>query len=153
MTDDDRGMRELERRLLQLEGLEVRVGVLQPLPTEDGESTVAVVAAAHEYGTRNVPQRSFLGRTIDGEREAIAGLQARAIDKVIAGELSPDRAAAAVGAKVASMTRETIRSSVPPALDPETIKRKGHDRTLVEHGQLLRSVTFEVGAKGGGGGA
>lgn len=149
--DDSRGMNDLERRLGQLAGLEVRVGVLQPTPSEDGESTVAVVAAAHEYGTSTVPQRSFLGRTVDGEREAIAALQARALDRVVAGEADPRRAAGEVGAAVAGMVQRTIRSSVPPPLKPETARRKGHERTLIETGQLLKSIAFEVGPREGGG--
>lgn len=152
VTDDKRGMDELEQRLKQLARTEVRVGVLQPTPTEDGESTVVVVAAAHEHGTRHVPQRSFIGRTVDGERERIAALQAQAIDHVLAGELDVEQAAGAVGAKVASMIRDTIRSSVPPPLDPATVKAKGgNSRTLIESGQLLRSITFEVGEEAAGG--
>lgn len=152
IVDDNRGMQELERRLARLAAIEVRVGVLQPTPTEDGESTVAVVAAAHEYGTRTIPQRSFIARTIDGEREAIGALQAQAVDKVLAGELGADAAAGAVGAKVASMIQDTIRSSVPPPLKPETVRRKGgNDRTLIKTGQLRGAIAFEVGTREGGG--
>lgn len=150
ITDDKRGMTDLERRLARLRTIEVRVGVLQPKPTEDGESTIAVVAAAHEHGTRTIPQRSFIGSTIDRERENLARLQGRAIEGVVAGDLTPEQAGGLVGAKAASLIRDTIRSSVPPPLAEATVEAKGHDRTLIESGQLLRSIAFEVGEKGDG---
>ena len=144
VTDDRRGMDALQRRLRALEGTEVHVGVLQPDPTGDGDTTIAVVAAANELGTRDTPQRSFIGRTIDGEAKEIAGVQAKVLDKVVAGEMSAEQAGDVVGLDVASRVRETIRSNVPPALKPETVKRKGDSRTLVDTGQLLNAIKHEV---------
>lgn len=143
VTDDRRGMDALSRRLRTLDGTEVRVGVLQPDPT-DGGSTIAVVAAANELGTSRVPQRSFIGRTVDGEAKEIAEVQARVMDKVVAGSMSAEQAADVVGLDAASRVRATIRSNVPPALKPETVKRKGDSRTLVDTGQLLNAIKHEV---------
>lgn len=151
MTDDRSGIVHLRAELDALARTEVRVGVLQPKPTPDGESTIVVVATAHEYGTATVPQRSFIGRTCDNNRDEIAELQELAVDAVIAGTKTAAQAGGAVGAAVASMVRDTIRSNVPPALKPATVERKGHARALIEAGQLLRSIQHEVTQKGGGG--
>ncbi|MCB1007794.1 MAG: hypothetical protein KDB94_02760 [Acidobacteria bacterium] len=117
--------------------------MLQPEPA-DGGSTIAEVAAAHEFGTRHVPQRSFIGSTIDGEAAEIERVQAQALDGVVSGRLSAEQAADLVGLDAASRIRETIRSNVPPALAPATAKRKGDSRTLVDKGQLLNSIQHEV---------
>jgi hypothetical protein len=148
VTDDRTGFDRLRAELRRLERLEIRVGVLQSAPTEGGESTITVVAAAHEYGTATIPQRSFIGRTMDQKREQLGELQAQAIDAVLAGEKTAEQAAGAVGAVAASMVQATIRSNVPPPLKPETVARKGHSRTLIDSGQLLRSIQHEVVQKG-----
>lgn len=147
VTDDRRGLDALERRLGQLRRMETRVGVLQPDPTASG-STIAQVAAAHELGTRHIPQRSFIASTVDGEAAQIEQVQAKALDGVVSGRLSAEQATDLVGLDAASRIREKIRSNIPPALKPATVKRKGDSRTLVDKGQLLNSVKHEVVQKG-----
>lgn len=177
VTDDRRGLDALQRRLGQLRRVETRVGVLKPDPTDDGVS-IATIAAAHELGARivvnrrtkrgkggsrrkrrkkrkgagdtviNIPQRSFIASTIDGEAAQIEQVQAKALDGVISGRLTADQAADLVGLDAASRIRETIRSNVGPALKPATVRRKGDSRTLVDKSQLLNSVKHEVVQKG-----
>lgn len=144
VTDDKTGRAELEARLRALAGLEVRIGVLQPLPTKDGDSTIAVVAAAHEYGTADIPQRSFIGSTIDKSRSELGAL-AIGVGRRVAEGASPEQAAGEAGLVIAGMIRKTITSNVPPALKPATIAAKGgNTSTLIETGQLLRSIAHEV---------
>lgn len=150
VTDDTRALDGLTRRLAELGGLEVRVGVLQPDPTRDGDTTIAVVAAAHEFGARSVPQRPFIGPTLDEQAPAIHAAQAKILDGVVGGTMDPDRGADLLGLQVASAIRETIRSNVPPPLSPATIRRKKDTRTLVDTGQLLNSIKHEVGRRGAG---
>lgn len=155
MIKDDRTVDvALRRRMRALGQIGVRVGVFQGGKVRDrkgrfqggdsGSATIADVAAAHEFGTRTVPQRSFIARTIDGRAAEIDRLQDAVIGRVIAGE-DPRDAAELVGLGVASMVRDTIRSNVPPPLSPATVERKGDSRTLVDTGQLLNAVKHEVG--------
>ena len=144
ITDDRRGEVALRRRLRALAGLEVRAGVLQPDPTREGDTTIAVVAAAHEFGTRTVPQRSFIARTVDGKAAEIGRLQEAVIERVLDGA-DPEDAADLAGLGVASLIRDTIRSNVPPPLSAATAERKQDTRTLVDTGQLLNAIKHEVG--------
>ena len=150
MTIEDRRIdREVFARLRKLDGLVVRVGVLQPRRVRG--NTIAVVAAAHEFGTRTVPQRSFIGRTMDTQGPELQRTQEAVIDRVIDG-VDPDQAANVLGLKAASMIRDTIRAGIPPALARSTIAAKGSTLPLVDTGQLLNSITHEVRpAKGGDG--
>jgi phage gpG-like protein len=44
--------------------------------------------------------------------------------------------------------KKIATEKIPPPLDPETVARKGHDRTLIETRELYDSIHYEVGENG-----
>lgn len=147
MIEDKRIDDEVFARLRRLDGLVVRVGVLTPRRVRG--RTIAIVAAAHEFGTRKIPQRSFIGRTIDERGPELQAIQAKVIDRVIDGE-DPERAANILGLAASSAIRERIRAGIPPALARKTVERKHSTLPLVDTGQLLNSITHDVRPGRGG---
>ncbi|MDF7681191.1 hypothetical protein PT300_11600 [Enterobacteriaceae bacterium ESL0689] len=49
-----------------------------------------------------------------------------------------------MGEKLAGEVKRKIQSGIAPPLDPKTIARKGSSRPLIDTGNLLQSITYEV---------
>ncbi len=106
------------------------------------------LAAVHEYGL-GVPQRSFIGATIDAKAVEYARSLADAYRKVMlsggsVASLKNHVALKRVGLKVVGDIQRRISDGIAPANSPVTIARKGSSTPLVDTGQLRQSITFEV---------
>jgi hypothetical protein len=55
-------------------------------------------------------------------------------------DFMPELAAAAL--KFKAVIKDEINSSMPPPNAPSTVKRKGHDRTLIDSKALLESINI-----------
>ncbi|MEM8168046.1 hypothetical protein Q4R38_18910, partial [Morganella morganii] len=54
------------------------------------------------------------------------------------------RAFAIVGEKLSGEVKRKIQSGINPELDPKTVARKGSSKPLIDTGNLLQSITYEV---------
>lgn len=122
----------------------IKVGVIGNATHGDG-LTVVDVATFHEFGTETIPQRSFIRATVDEGLKSIQDEQDKIIDRVLFQGANFDKEAGKLGLAVQSKIQQKILSRIPPALKPATIRAKGSDVPLVDTGQLVRSVSFEVG--------
>lgn len=147
---DDRKFRALRAKLDQLSDQVVKIGVFAG--TGDGEAVT--VAAVHEFGSEraHVPERSFLRRTFHEQKDRFAKAIGNASKRVVAGKLQPEVALGALGVLAATAVKNTIARGphIPPPLSRETVRRKKSRRPLVDTGQLLNSITWKVGRRGGG---
>lgn len=165
VTDTDRGARALAESLRALGKARVRVGVLADAPKKTGTrtgkrgrqiqqaATLAEVAAAHEFGTATIPQRSFIRATVDLKAGEIGALQEKLAAQVAEGKITPEVAMERLGAAAQGMVQVRIAEGIGPALAPATVARKGSDKQLVDTGQLRSSVTYQVLQGGTGGGS
>ncbi|QXF35240.1 hypothetical protein CE143_20230 [Photorhabdus luminescens] len=91
-----------------------------------------------------IPERSFLRSTFNEKK----GDYAKDLTKGIQSELLNDgdlvKAFEKLGEKVVGDVKAKILSGVEPALSPKTIRRKGSSKPLIDTGQLLQSITYEV---------
>lgn len=112
----------------------------------DGELGNADIAFIHEMGdpARDLPERSFLRSTMAERRQAYQVLAAKAMRKVLAGDLTVEHALELIGLAAAGDVQETIEQGEFAPLAPETIRRKGSSRPLIDKGQLRQSITSEV---------
>lgn len=152
----DRGSSALAAALRALAGSRVRVGVLADAPKKTGTrtgksgrqiqqaATLAEVAAAHEFGTDQIPQRSFIRATVDLKAAEITALQEKLAAQVAEGKITPEVALERFGVTVQGMIQARIAEGIGPALAPETIRRKGSSKPLVDTGQLRSSITYQV---------
>lgn len=144
---DDRLWQKLVRAAHGLKEAYVKVGIMRSEGGEqvDGLSLVEI-AAVHEFGSRTTPERSFIRRTTDAKRDAIAALCAKLCKQVVTDRMKPDRALAVLGAFGAAEVKKTITEGdgIPPALAASTIKAKGSSRPLVDTGRMLNAITYEV---------
>lgn len=106
--------------------------------------SVAVYALANEFGTANIPERSFIRSTFDRETPQLM----RMIDAGILNaqtKLVPLSDALIPAANhLRNEIIKTIQSGVDPANAPSTADRKGFNAPLVETGQMQRALTWRV---------
>lgn len=152
---DDREYRRMRGEFAEFGRLQLRVGVLGPGATalEHGSSlTLAELMMIHEYGAVierdgvriEIPARAPIAKTMVARRRDIAELQVQMYRRVLAGQLTARRALELLGVQVAAWIRETIRAGLTPPNAASTIARKKSSTPLVDHGQLINSVHFEV---------
>nr|WP_282562108.1 hypothetical protein [Providencia stuartii] len=140
------GLKALEARIRAIGQKKVVVGV--PAATngkrDDGLSN-ATIAAAHEFGVPgHIPERSFLLSTLRENKGKATKLLIREIMTDISQEDYSGRSLAIVGEKLAGEVKRKIQTGISPALDLKTIKRKGSSKPLIDTGNLIQSITYEV---------
>lgn len=124
---------------------DILVGVpkdAQPYP-EDGTS-VAMVAAAHEFGNSQVPERSFLRSTFDEQQKKYIGMASKLFKKVVDGKMTTLKIANLIGSEAQDDVIDKINSIKTPPNSAATIARKGEDNPLVDTGHLKKSIRYEV---------
>jgi hypothetical protein len=163
-TTDFDGSKEFEKFIREMKsgggGGYVAVGVLEDAePYPDGQG-VAEVALWNEFGTRNIPERSFLRSAISDGSEKIQAWQKEVLSKVLLG-MPARKALEILGFRVMELVRNKIKSGVPPPNAPSTIRAKiasgslpksmkgkkagkHGTSTLVDTGHLLESISYKV---------
>jgi hypothetical protein len=113
------------------------VGVIDP--------TVAEYATYNEFGTKDIPQRSFLRSTYDEQ----IGKWERQLENGIKGIINMNSDASRVwrdlGLKAERDIQKKLSSNIAPENKASTIRQKGSGKTtLFNTGLLYRSITHEV---------
>lgn len=103
----------------------------------------ALKAALNEYGvpSRNQPPRPFFRNTIAKRAEAWGHNLGVAL---VAKDFDAKAALELVGEGVVGDVQQGINELWSPPLAPSTVAAKGFDKPLIEHGDMLRSVTKNV---------
>ncbi|HEI8864194.1 TPA: hypothetical protein ACWLTD_003268 [Morganella morganii] len=143
------GLKALEARIREVGKKKVVVGV--PAATDgarkDGLSN-ATIAAAHEFGVPgHIPERSFLRSTVGENKDKATGLLIRELKADISQGDFSGRAFGIVGEKLSGEVKRKIQAGINPELDPKTVARKGSSKPLIDTGNLLQSITYEVREK------
>ena len=106
------------------------------------------IAIIHEFGAprAGIPSRSFLRSTAREKREEWLKLLERVLVLVLKEKLELEEALKLVGERAAADVRRKITSGpgIPPPLKEATIRAKGSSRPLVDTGQLVRSISYEI---------
>jgi hypothetical protein len=118
----------------------LRVGFLEGATAPNGDS-IPLRAALNEFGTGTAPPRPFFRNMVaaksDEWPEAIAAaLKANDYDATKALQLA--------GEGIKGQLEQSIVDLTSPPLAASTIARKGFDKPLIEHADMLRAVDYEV---------
>lgn len=118
----------------------VRVGVLENATYPDG-TPVAMVAFWNEYGTKTSPVRAFFRTTVsDQKRNWVLSVQ-----NLMKMHDDPKKVMGLIGEHMRSQIVQSINTWTDPPNAPYTVRMKGFQKPLVWSGQLMRSISFEVG--------
>jgi hypothetical protein len=153
----DHGLAAFRRKLavLRLKKSYVKAGAMSnkaartaAKPGVNSGLTNAELASIHEFGLGTVPARPFIRPPFVQHRSEYLAILRDAFRKSLRSNdpAGYRRALALVGQKMAADIKNyvTTGTGVPPPLAASTIKAKGSSRPLVDTGQLINSVTYEV---------
>lgn len=142
MSDVNEVLVEFERlksACRSMDGKKIIVGIVG-----DGvDSEVLKIAAAHEYGTDKLPERSFIRASFDADQDKLGSIVSEQVNKVLSGQTSADAAANAIGAQAAQLVQNFIdENRVKPQSD---FSKKTQHTTLYETGTHIRDrIAFKV---------
>jgi hypothetical protein len=138
---------EMKRRMVGADKV-VNVGVPEGQKETDG-TPVAMIAAVHEYGSpaQGIPERPFLRVAIQKNRLKYVRLNRINLVKMLRGQMDVDQALGQLGEIAKGDVVTEIRSGNFTPLKDATIQRKGSSRPLIDTGQMVQSMQWQLGRK------
>lgn len=121
-------------------GGSVKVGFMEGSTYPDG-TPVPAVAFWNEYGTTKAPPRPFFRRMIASESGTWAQKMA-ALAR--ATNYDGPRVLALMGEDVGAALQQSIIELSDPPLAQSTIDAKGFDKPLIDTGNMIRSISYQV---------
>ena len=113
---------------------------------EHNGPTNAELGAIHEFGTSEIPQRSFIRAWFDENRAQVEVWAAEAADAVLAGA-DPIAEADRVALLMESGIKERILSGIGPPLAENTKRGKEGGVPLIDTSQMLGSILGKASRK------
>jgi len=111
----------------------------------DGQ-TIMTIGAIHEYGAGNNPKRSFLRTPFIMHKKKINEFIAKQFERTIDG-VKVDDALGMVGAYCRNISVKAFTTKGYgkwKALEPETVKRKGSSKPLIDTGTLRNAISWVI---------
>lgn len=158
VEDKDLGLNRIIRTLNKdLDGVVVKVGVQakdkavrrgKGGSVRNTDQPLAVIAAIHEFGLGDMPQRSFLRSAYDENLPMIDKMIQRVANGAVFG-LGTNAALNQLGNVVQGMVQRKIVDGPFVPNSPATIKRKKSSKPLIDTGHLRQSIRYVIERKGG----
>lgn len=143
VIDRDLGMKRIIRDIESAKNAFVTVGVHEGERTIDGIN-IAEYGAHNEFGTSDIPERSFMRSTFDENQQKIKRDFDKQATLVTQGKSTIYRALQYAGERHQQDIQSKIKSGIAPPNSPRTIARKGSDKTLIDTGALVQSIRYVV---------
>ena len=133
-------------------GAHVTVGIQQDSvrEQEDGNAPADMVqiAAFQEFGTKTIPERSFIRAWHDSATPQIQRLIQRLAIQYIDGKITMDVLLAKLGVFAQGGMRKYLRNLKEPPNKASTIRAKGSSNPLIDTGQLLAFIHYVANKRG-----
>jgi hypothetical protein len=144
MKDIDKGFKEAIKKLQALKGKTLQAGILASAGTNTKTGTlIAEYACYNEFGTKDIPARSFIGATCDEQSKKWEAM----IDKMkIDPSCTAEELLGNLGAQIVGDIQDTItyRNILPKLEDPTIKRKKGSTKTLINTRIMCNSINFEI---------
>lgn len=150
----------LLQRLAKINASSVKIGILaadfktEKTGDDEGDSTtLGEIALIHEFGTDQIPQRSFIRSTFHEKRKEWRAFAKQQIELAMKGQLTEKQVLERLGLRIQADIKNRIVAGIGPPLSPITIQlrlqKRGKASTtpLIDTGQLLNSINYEVTIK------
>lgn len=119
----------------------VKVG----FPAGRAGADVVERAVFNEFGTsRGIPERPFLRNAMADNRDGYKRLTVDMARRIVKGEADMPGELNRLGIKAVGDIQQSIGSNIGPANAPETVKRKGSSKTLIDTGEMRQRVTHQL---------
>jgi hypothetical protein len=142
----DLGFKEIRKRLKEIKGSFVTVGVHEGSGSYDNDVTIAEVAFFNEFGTETAPERSFMRSTMDENKSDLLEKNKKLKDDILSLRKTTKQALSELGFEIKERIQGKIEDLREPPNAPSTIKGKPTvgDNPLVHTRTLKRSINYEV---------
>ena len=118
----------------------VRVGVIESATYPDG-TPVAMVAFWNEYGTKTSPVRAFFRTTVSDQKKNWV----LSVQNLMKMHDDPKKVMGLIGEHMRGQIVQSINTWTDPKNSDYTVRMKGFQKPLVWSGQMMRSISYEVG--------
>ena len=126
-----------------------KIGILGDGDSDEEGVTVLEYGSYNEFGTKNIPERSYIRSTIDERKRRIFGKAFQLQESIFLGKISVKKALGIMGSLIKGNIVQKIVSLRSPANADSTIKAKGSSNPLIgKDGRLRQSINYEVESKG-----
>ena len=147
LIDNDLGWDAILAKIEEDSGsAHVKVGIQQDSnrEPEDGKAPADMVdiAAFQEFGTKTIPERSFIRAWHDSAVPQIQRLIQRLVIQYIDDKITMDVLLAKLGNFAQGGMRKYLRDLKEPPNAPSTIRAKGSSNPLIDTGQLLAFIHY-----------
>lgn len=114
-----------------------------------GGTSVAMIAAVHEFGSpsQGIPERPVYRVFVKKNRAKYVRLNRINLVKMLRGQMTAEQALGQLGEMAKGDVQTEIRSGVFEPLKEATKKRKGSSKPLIDTGQYIQSIAWELGDK------
>lgn len=121
---------------------------LKPHPKGEGGATVVDIGTFNEFGTKHIPERSFIRTTMDENEKELRAITKKLFFKMASGKMTTEKALTILGLKIQALIKKKITDLDTPLNDPVTIARKGSSNPLIDTGLMRNSITFKLSLSG-----
>ena len=145
VVDRDLGFSRIVSDIRKLDGRTVCAGILRDAGTNKEGIPIVEYATYNEYGTSRIPSRPFIRIASDENRDVWLGIAKKGVGRIIDGTSSADGCCEDIGQRMKDDIKKVIgdKSKLAPNA-PSTIRRKGHDKPLIDTGLMKSKVNYRV---------
>lgn len=153
VVDKDMGLNKILVDLNKLAKAEVLVGIQAGSKTVVGTHkgrtqkagmNIAEYAAANEFGTDKIPERSFIRSAFDENLNLLEPFIARQYSDIIDGRKTIAQGLGLIGLNMEGAVKTKIRQIQNPPNAKSTIKQKGSSKPLIDFGQMFAAVRYVI---------
>lgn len=128
----------MDEKLKKLASQKIVVGVWKEGPAE--------YALYNEYGTAYIPARPFFrtATSFDESRNIIANYTRQAVESLISGQLTVEQVQGRIGLFLKGRVINSVRNGGWTMNSQATLDRKGNKPPLIDSGDLISSIEWEV---------
>ncbi len=144
---NDKICKRIRKELLKLDGAFTAVGFF----SEDkysGGANIASIAFFNEFGTKNIPERSFIRAWIDNNKSRIRKFKIKLLDKLYKRQINAEQALKLLGEFAQGGIKKYIIDLRTPGNADSTVAKKGSSNPLIDTGRMLNSVRHKEFFKG-----
>lgn len=130
-------------------GQVVRVGLPDGVKEKESDVDLTLIGAVHEFGapSKGIPERPWLRTAIRENTESYTRLNKINFVKLIKGEINVLQALSQLGVMAVGHVKKKIHDGPFAPLAPSTIAAKSSSTPLIDTGQMVQNVTYEVSDK------
>lgn len=108
---------------------------------------IAERAVHNEFGTKTIPERSFIRTTVDKNKKKYLKRMTKAAERIALDGIDPSKALIPTANQLRNDLINAIITLKSPPNAPSTILAKGSSNPLVDRGEMQRAIQIKTGGK------